>query len=177
MSKISLVTTIICAVALAAVAFAMLGCKKGDDHMMDGPGMVNPMTLVKSADEVQQATGIWLPLPEGAAEVKYIVYHFTNGDQMAEARFSWSDYSDCALRAQKTAADSDISGLYYEKSETIAAPSDPGATITVFKDNLAGMVEWYDVEAGVKYCLTILSDEPVPDLANELNRILEYTSL
>ena len=177
MSKISLVTTIICAVALAAVAFAMLGCKKGDDHMADGPGMVNPMILVKSADEVQQATGIRLPLPEGAAGVKYIVYNIADGDRMAEARFSWSDYSDCALRAQKTAADSDISGLYYEKSETIAAPSDPDATLTVYEGNLAGTVTWYDAKAGVQYCMTILADEPVPDMANELNRILENTQL
>lgn len=76
-------------------------------------GMANPWADV-SAEEIEELVGIGFGVPEGASDV---IYLWNESDGIAEMRFTLDGILFYA-RAKKTDAPEDISGFYYDFSDT-----------------------------------------------------------
>ncbi len=153
-------TKVLAAAFMAAVmAFSVCAC--GADEKADEKAneqIPNPMTEVDEKGLVE-ATGIDMPAPEGATDVKYFVYNLSNGVVMGEMRFTF-DGNSFSLRSQSTGAveiadAEDISGLFYEFEEPVAASvGGRNANVFISKDGTVGYITWIDVVPSILYNLS-----------------------
>lgn len=135
----------------------------------DGLGIANPIQQV-DREGLVELTGIPLKVPEMAEEVSYIVI---NGaiNPVAEVRFSYNGKEYC-YRACGTGEfeAADISGLYYEWTETTDIEVGYCAGKLYWREGMC-VIAWIDIAPGINYTLSCEKDAKKDELlalANEL---------
>ena len=105
------------------------------------------------AEGLVQATGIPLPAPEGAEDVRYCWIELTDGAPIAQMEFTL-DGARAFLRAQPTAGfePEDISGLYFDWSKASAAEVSY-CKAALYTNGEAGYIAWVDAVPGLLYNL------------------------
>ena len=126
--------------------------------------MANPWKET-SAEEMVQTIGLSFRVPEGAANV---VYRMLESEQLAEVQFELNG-AKCAARIKPAAVYEDISGMYYEWSET--APCEilwcSGERMqTTVDERSISLCLWYDVVPGLMYSVSAEGELNAFDLAN-----------
>ena len=160
--------------AIVLVALMVVGClaacsssqsQKSDSGKQQIPNPMEESTM----EGVAQATGISLPAPEGATDVKYFIYKLDN--PIAEMRFTL-DGKQANLRAQATSltdlaidtskaksdqatyADIDISGMNYTW-ESIGTQIVKDRSALCFVAGKVGFIAWIDAAPGILYNLSM----------------------
>lgn len=176
--------------AVLACALLLIGLA-GCSTKQDSAEVANPMTEV-TYEELREKTGIELPAPSGASNVKYYTIQISNDEVIAEMDFTL-DGKDACLRAEVTALtdmsnyvndfvsgknkpediiDSgyDISGLNYEWESYAVQDVQGRVALTVRKGDI-GFITWVDGTTGILYNLSMTKgadDQVLTDLANQV---------
>lgn len=121
------------------------------------------------AEGLVRATGIPLPAPEGAEDVRYCWIELVNDAPIAQMDFTL-DGARAFLCAQPTAGfePRDISGLYFDWSEAGAAEVSY-CKAALYTNGEAGYIAWVDVVPGILYNLGMTqgaSADRLVELAN-----------
>ncbi len=161
----------IVSVLMTVILLAACGSSAPEPVQTEAPqpaGMPNPIHEV-DAQGLVEATGIPLPLPEGAEDVEYSYISLTGEAPIAQVHFTLNG-ARAFLRAQPFAGTepADISGLYFEwnKSSEIKVSYCNGIAYT---NGEAGYASWVDVVPGLLYNLGMsegASIEKLTELAN-----------
>ncbi len=131
-------------------------------------GLVNPLRETDEAGLVE-ATGLSLPAPEGAENVRRSYLAIPNEAPIAQLEFTL-DGAEATLRARPSGLTEpmDISGLYYEWTESASAQVGY-CTAQLHTNGDAGYIAWVDVVPGILYNLAMnrgASAEKLSELAN-----------
>ena len=138
-----------------SLALLMLVCTLtacGESKTEETPSTIpNPM-VESDAEGVKQALGFELAVPEGAENVHYFII----SDEMEELHFTL-DGLDYVARLKASAEFEDISGMYYEWTDT--QEDNIGSCLYKFMRYCGdeGDVElclWYDAAPGLMYSLS-----------------------
>lgn len=169
--------------------FAMTACSSTKEESTTG--MPNPMTEV-SYQELLEKTGVDMPAPEGATDVKYFTIKIDDNATMAQMDFTL-DGKKATLRAQSTGlttfdntvkdlvsgkvdvkavtdSEFNISGLNYEWKD-FAEQKVAERTAVSFLNGDVGFIAWVDVVPGFVYNLGMnegASHQVLTDLANKV---------
>lgn len=132
-------------------------------------GIPNPMHE-SSAKEILNTLGISLHIPDKAEDVSYFIIDNGSGAKMAQAVFKLENMR-YTYRVQSTSAFADISGAYFEWTETqpIEVSYCSGEVRYILGEQ--GICLWYDIVPGLMYSLyteTSASVYGLQALANEL---------
>ena len=157
-------------IALTAImmVFVLAACSSSQGQKTGGQQIANPMEE-STQQGLVDATGIDLPAPEGATDVKYFLYKVEN--PIAEMRFtlngkkanlraqatSLTDLSIDTTKAksdQATYADFDISGMNY-KWEAIGTQIVKDRPAICFVADKVGFIAWVDAVPGILYNLSM----------------------
>ncbi len=116
--------------------------------------IVNPIKAV-TIEELATLTGISLHAPKDAEDVSYQMITLDENTVIAQMRFTL-DGVEAFVRAQATAEleSADISGLYYDWSETSVAQVNYCEATAYLKDDV-GYIAWLDTAQGVVYNLAM----------------------
>ena len=180
------------AVSLAAVmAVSMAGCTSTSKTEETGnTSIANPVKEV-TEDEMVEMTGIDLPAPEGAENVRYSVIDM--GDtQIAQMDFTL-DGLDMYLRACPTdltnldvieggedaevstdglnMSKGDISGLCYEWEAGATQVVQEREAIMNFNEGEAGYIAWLDPVPGILYNLCMTEGATTTNLPEYANKV------
>ena len=130
-------------------------------------GLANPWTDM-TKEELEQASGVALGVPEGAEEV---VYRWLESETLAEMQFTLGGDEYCA-RVRPAALEAgqleNISGMYYgwENEESVTISRCEG-TIGQYQTGTREWVElcqWYDAAPGLMYSLSVYTTGDVDGL-------------
>lgn len=114
-------------------------------------GVANPL-VESDADEIMQQLGLALSIPEGAENVQYFIL---SGDT-EEMHFTLNGL-DYVARLKPTASFEDISGMYYEWTDTLDDELN-GRECKLMRycgsDGDVDLCLWYDAVPGLMYSLT-----------------------
>ena len=117
--------------------------------------VVNPITEYASAAALAEATGITLPTPAGASDIRYSSITVEGYDSpIAQSQFALNGF-DCSYRVCALPAFQDISGLYFEWAvdETATVNTVPWQ-VKVNADGTAGVALCYG-DDGLMRTLTL----------------------
>lgn len=168
--------------------FAMTACSSKKE---ESTGMPNPMTEV-SYQELLEKTGVDMPAPEGATDVKYFTIKIDDDTMLAQMDFTLEG-KKATLRAQSTGlttfdntvkdlvsgkvdvkavtdSEFNISGLNYEWKD-FAEKKVQYDTAVSFLNGDVGFIVWVDVVPGFVYNLSMsegASHQVLADLANKV---------
>ena len=148
---------------LVAIALMLVGCGKETAKVQ----VVNPIQTL-SKEEIAEKTGILLAIPEESEDV--VCSLISGGNvSLAQAKFTINGMQ-VTLRAQATDQEEilDISGLYYEWTETTNVLLDTVEAQVNVKGDI-GYIAW--VNAGVAYNLSmtqVANTEILIELAKEV---------
>lgn len=133
--------------------------------------LANP--LRDSSQEELAGMGYSITLPEGAGDIRYSVIDSGSGETpLAQAEFSYQQ-SSYTLRALKSGAEEDISGLYADWA--VAMDWRMGQlSIRYNESDGTGWIGWYDGET--QWCLSAVeeADAPLVDTACRVMEVLGY---
>ena len=153
MKKIlALVMAVLMILSLAACGSKEAVKQEADENgEMINANIVNP---VREATEksILEETGIDLVAPKGAKDVRYSTINANS--TIAQMKFSL-DGKEYNYRAMSASEYSDISGMYYEWTET--EPTNLGGLIAEvsYIPGEQGIITWYDVVPGLLYSLSV----------------------
>lgn len=164
MKKIRTIALTALAVLFAVACFA--GCAKQDP----GAQVPNPVTEYKTAQELKDATGIAILLPDDADSAVFTSIKHEGGNDIAQADFIYMD-AETYVRQMKNDSLLDISGLFYEfkveKDVTISGVS----CKLLYSEGEQGFVAFYSEVLGqtVNVCITGGATEALlSDLAEQV---------
>lgn len=116
-------------------------------------GLPNPMREVQNEQAIEQETGVFVILPDDAADMRYFVYD----GGLAEVQFTWRGIA-CLARSMKTDAVEDISGDYNTFAvETTLQGVDFPFTLR-YNEGGRGLATWYNDFLGTSHAATLESD-------------------
>ncbi|MDO5117003.1 MAG: hypothetical protein Q4D34_00715 [Eggerthellaceae bacterium] len=155
--------------AALMITCCLAACSSSQGQKTGGSQQIaNPMEE-STQQGIVEATGIDLPAPEGATDVKYFIYKVEN--PIAEMRFTL-DGKQANLRAQATSltdlaidtskaksdqatyADIDISGMNYTW-DTIGTQIVKDRSALCFVAGKVGFIAWIDAVPGILYNLSM----------------------
>lgn len=130
---------------------------------------VNPLQTVNVL--AVEELGYRLPLPEDAQKPSYFLIDpgKPQAAPVAEVRFERNG-ATYTCRTQKTAAATDISGLYIEWSQSYTWSSDTLEVTVAEAEDLTTCVSWYEETTGTQWCLS--GDRNGPELAHTAGSIM-----
>lgn len=140
-------------IALLLCVSCVFGCQAPASQEGAQSSLSNPM-VESSPEEILEKIGVEFLVPEGAEEVKYFII----SNQMAEMQFRLNG-SDCSARVQPETELTDISGMYYDWSQT------DNCSIGWCEGKLMRSSEgekpvscclWYDHVPGLMYSLSVI---------------------
>ena len=160
---------------VSVLSFMLCACSRAEMNREEGIGnmqVINPIKQV-TAEELQEQMQISLVgVPENASDVAYTTIE-TGSEKIAQIKFTL-DNANVFVRSMKTdsAEIMDISGLYYEWTETIEAQVGNCEAIVFIKDHV-GYIAWRNLETGIVYNLGMTEGtdaDTLIELANEVFR-------
>ena len=167
----------LCAAVLGTYAGRQAGISADAAPKMDAPA--EPSAMTSMANPVHTATeseleslGYTMTLPEGASDAAYSVIDDGSGETpLAQANFSYQAQS-YTLRALKSAAPTDISGLYADWSEALEWQAGQ-LSIRFIEAGDSAWIGWYDGET--QWCLSAEGgDAPLVNTAYSIMLVLGY---
>ena len=142
-------------ICLAIAVLLLAACGGSEPEPTEEPQTVGIPNPIHEVDEqgLVDATGIPLPAPEGAEDVRYSYIELNNDNPIAQMNFTL-DGSKACLRAQATAElePIDISGLYYNWTEQREVNVGHCSGVA-YTNGEAGHIAWLDVVPGLAYDL------------------------
>ena len=123
------------------------------------------------AEGLTQATGLTLPAPEGAENLRHSWVELPDAPPIAELRFTL-DGDELLLRAQAHAGPEpdDISGLH-EDWELIQSGEVAGRKAVIYTGSKAGHIDWIDTAPGILYSLGIKQGAGAEKLTSLAERV------
>lgn len=164
------------------MVFVLAACSSSQSQKTGGQQVANPMEE-STQQGIADATGINLPAPEGATDVKYFIYktenpvaemRFTLDGKSANLRAQATSLTDLSIDASKaksdqaTYADIDISGMNY-KWEAIGTQIVKDRSAVCFVSDKVGFIAWIDAVPGLLYNLSMeegATSETLVQMAN-----------
>lgn len=140
-------------IALLLCVSCLFGCKAPASQEGPQSGLANPM-VESNPEEILEKLGVEFLVPEGAEEVKYFII----SNQMAEMQFRLNG-SDCSARIQPEAEYTDISGMYYDwtNTENCSIGWCEGKLMSSSEgDKPVSCCLWYDHVPGLMYSLSVI---------------------
>ena len=146
-------------VSMLMVLFLMMG---GSALAGNVGGVPNPMREA-TQQEILETVGVDMREPDGSELLGSFIIESEGTAPMGEIQFSL-DGIEYSYRICGAEAPTDISGLFYEftQEQSVEVGINAG-TVRIAGDEV-GVIEWYEVAAGIAYSLSMASEPSIDAL-------------